>query len=311
MSPDSLRLRRPPDPVVVDDISVVHEPDPVRPSPPLLIVNADDWGLTEGISAGILRAHRHGIVTSTSVLALGPAYPKIRSWLLDAPRLGVGVHLAAVGEDPPLLEATEIPTLVDRRGRLPRSWQTFVRRSVAGLVDPADLEREFGAQFQAVAETGIPITHLDAHQHLHLLPSVRQVVLEMARQSGGLAVRVPRFRARRPTAVGVTVLAARLAAHAGRAGVRYPHDACGIEVAGRMDLPRLHATLGRLAAGGAHTVELTVHPGEADDPGRARYRWNYRWEGELAALMDPAARQTVTHHGFTLGTYADLEPSGR
>ncbi|HEX7094516.1 MAG TPA: ChbG/HpnK family deacetylase, partial [Acidimicrobiales bacterium] len=84
----------------------------------LLIVNADDYGLTAAVSAGILRAHRNGIVTSTSVLALAPGFRQSAAWLLDEPSLGVGAHLALVGEDPPLLSAREIPTLVDRRGRL-------------------------------------------------------------------------------------------------------------------------------------------------------------------------------------------------
>ncbi len=70
-----------------------------------LIVSADDYGLREGISSGILRAHREGIVTSTSVFAVGPSYPRTASWLGDHPALGVGVHLAAVGEDPPPLGA--------------------------------------------------------------------------------------------------------------------------------------------------------------------------------------------------------------
>ncbi|MDP9418579.1 MAG: ChbG/HpnK family deacetylase, partial [Actinomycetota bacterium] len=78
----------------------------------LLIVNADDYGLTAGVSRGILRAHREGIVTSTSVLAVAPGFATTVGWLGESPQLDVGAHLAAVGEDPPLLSAAEIPTLV-------------------------------------------------------------------------------------------------------------------------------------------------------------------------------------------------------
>ena len=66
----------------------------------------------------------------------------------------MGVHLAAVGEDPPLLSAREVPTLVDRRGRLARSWRAFLPRAAAGRVDPDDLRREFGAQIAAVRAAG-------------------------------------------------------------------------------------------------------------------------------------------------------------
>ena len=272
----------------------------------LLIVNADDFGLTERISAGIVRAHREGIVTSTSALALGPAFPKVAHWLADDGGLGVGVHLAAVGEDPPLLAATEIPTLVDRRGRLSGSYKGLVARMVTGQVDVADLEREFTAQLEAVMAVGVRVGHLDAHQHLHLWPPVGRVVLALAIRFGIPAVRVPRYRGFSPLAVGVTVLGQRLARAAAGAGLRYPADGTGIEVAGRLDRACLEDVLARLAAHGAPSVELTVHPGEDDDPDRHRYDWDYRWRDELDALTSDAARSAVARHGFTLGTYEDL-----
>jgi predicted glycoside hydrolase/deacetylase ChbG (UPF0249 family) len=272
----------------------------------LLIVNADDFGLTERISAGILRGHREGIVTSTSVLAIGPAWPKVARWLDDHPALGLGVHLAAVGEDPPLLTAAEIPTLVDRRGHLHESYKGLIARMALGRVDPADVEREFSAQLEAVLELGVPIGHLDAHQHLHLWPPVGRVVLDLAKRFSIPAVRVPHYRGLVPLALAVTVLARRLAARAQRMGLRFPHDGTGIEVAGRLDHERLRAMLTRLADHGAPSAELTVHPGEPDDPDRARYRWGYQWPDELAALTTPEAREMVTRLGFRLATYADI-----
>ena len=272
----------------------------------LLIVNADDYGLTERISAGILRGHREGIVTSTSVLAIGPAWPKVARWLEDHPALGVGVHLAAVGEDPPLLSAAEIPTLVDRRGHLHESYKGLIARMALGRVDPADVQREFRAQLEAVLDLGVPIGHLDAHQHLHLWPPVGRVVLDLARQFSIPAVRVPHYRGLVPLALAVTVLARRLAARAQRMGLRYPHDGTRIEVAGRLDHERLGAMLTRLADHGAPSAELTVHPGEPDDPDRARYRWGYQWPDELDALTTPEAREMVARLGFRLATYADI-----
>ena len=272
----------------------------------LLIVNADDFGLTEGISRGILAAHRTGIVTSTSALAIGPAYPKVASWLADEPALGVGVHLAAVGEDPPLLSAAEIPTLLGRRGRLSPGYKGFIARATAGRVDPEDLRREFTAQLELVQELGVPLTHLDAHQHLQLRPLVCGVVLELAGRFGIPAVRVPRFRSVTPAGIGVTVLGRRLARRAAGVGLRFPEDAVGIECAGALDCDRLPKVIARLAAGTRRSVELTAHPGEGDDADRDRYEWGYRWEDELLALSTPEARALVARHGFTLATYADL-----
>ncbi|MEO7555425.1 MAG: ChbG/HpnK family deacetylase, partial [Acidimicrobiales bacterium] len=147
----------------------------------LLIVNADDYGLTEGVSRAVLRAHREGVVTSTSALVLGPAFVATASWLDDVPELGVGAHLAIVGEDPPLLSAREIPSLVDKRGRLRLSWRQLLPRAALGRVDAADVEREMAAQLEALsAAVGASrLTHVDTHQHLHLWPSIGRVVLRL------------------------------------------------------------------------------------------------------------------------------------
>lgn len=278
---------------------------------PLLIVNADDYGLTEGISLGILRGHREGIVTSASVLAIGPAYPKVAQLLADHPDLGIGVHLAAVGEDPPLLSRSEVPTLFDGKGELYETWSSFLAQAIRGRIDPDDVRREFTAQLECVRELGLPITHLDAHQHLHLWPSMCKVVLDLACRYGIRAVRVPRFKPTSVSGLGVTVLGWRLARRAARVGLAYPQDAVGIEVAGHLDEPCLQDVLGRLATRGRPAVELTVHPGEDDDPDRVRYRWGYEWGDELRALVGPVAHRAVADNGFTLGSYADLpRPDG-
>lgn len=272
----------------------------------LLIVNADDYGLTAGISEGILRAHREGIVTSTSVLVLGPAYPKVSHLLADHPDLGVGVHLAAVGEDPPLLSRSEVPTLFDRHGRLPHTWATFIARAAAGRVDPADLEREFTAQLELARELGHPLTHLDAHQHLQLWPLVGRVVLRLARRFAIPAVRVPRLRRLSVTGAGVSVLGVLAARRCRRAGIAFPCDAVGIEVAGCLDPSLLDTALASAARRRSQAVEIAVHPGETEDPDRARYDWGYCWGQELDTLTSARARALVAQRGFVLGTYRDL-----
>lgn len=275
-------------------------------SAPLLIVNADDYGLTRAVSEGILEGHRRGIVTSTSVLVLAPGFASTARWLRDEPALGVGAHLAVVGEDPPLLSAAEIPTLVDRRGRLARSWRQLVPRVVARRIDPADLARELTAQLAAVRAEGLSIDHLDTHQHVHLWPGIREVILDLAVREDVPAVRVTRSVARSPVGVVVRRLARRLESDARVDGLRYPADAAGLDEAGRLDEVAAVRALDRLAAGGAPAVELSSHPGAHEDPDRHRYEWDYRWGDELDALCSPATRAAVERHGFRLGTYRDL-----
>jgi predicted glycoside hydrolase/deacetylase ChbG (UPF0249 family) len=272
----------------------------------LLIVNADDYGLTEAVSAGILRAYRHGMVTSTSVLAVAPGLARSGAWLADAPGLGVGVHLALVGEDPPLLAAAEVPTLVDRRGRFPISWRAFLRRCAAGRVDPDDIRRELTAQVDAVAALGVPIDHLDSHQHLHMWPAVRPVVIDLATAKGIPAVRVPRSHRRHPLSMAVNRLSARLASAARAAGLRFAADASGVDEAGHLDHPSLVAALDGFVARGASSAELGAHPGEDHDPDRHRYQWDYTWKDELGVLLAPESRRAVQERGFVLGSYREL-----
>ena len=272
----------------------------------LLVVNADDYGLTEGVSRAILDAHRDGIVTSTSVLALAPGFAPSVGWLQDAPALGTGAHLAAVGEDPPLLSAREVPTLVDKKGRMWSSWRVFLPRAAAGRIDPDDLRREFGAQIEAITAAGVTIDHLDTHQNIHLWPMVSDVVLELGERHGVRTVRVTRSTAKSPVGLTVKRLATRLEGQLRERGWVWPEASTGLDEAGCLELGAMVGALSRLAATGARSAELATHPGGADDPARERYRWSYQWEDELAALRSTTVRAAVDELGFELGTFADL-----
>ena len=273
----------------------------------LLVVNADDYGLTERVSRGILDAHARGVVTSTSVLALSPAFTTTVRWLADAPDLGTGVHFAAVGEDPPILSAREIPTLVDKRGNLASSWRVLLPRAAAGRIDPDDLRREFDAQFDAIVDAGVAVDHLDTHQNLHLWPMIAEVVLAIGETRGVRMVRVTRSSERGPIGVTVRRLARRLEGILDARGWTYPDASTGLDEAGHLDVGAMVTAISRLSATGAHTAELATHPGLPDDVDRARYRWNYRWDDEYAALVSATVRTAVDECGFTLGTFADLE----
>jgi len=273
---------------------------------PLLIVNADDYGLTPGVSRAILDAHRDGIVTSTSVLALAPGFEPTVGWLADAPDLGTGAHLAVVGEDPPLLSAREVPSLVDSRGRLNLSWRQFLPRAAAGRIDADDLRRELGAQIERIRGAGVTIDHLDTHQNLHLWPSVRQVVMDLGEQHDIRVVRVTRSTARSPVGVVVSRLARDLERRCDRSGWTYAAASTGLDEAGNLHQRAMIDALRRLYATGAASAELATHPGEDGDAALVRYAWDYQWGDELAALRSPEVRAEVEALGFRLGTFGDL-----
>jgi predicted glycoside hydrolase/deacetylase ChbG (UPF0249 family) len=271
----------------------------------LLVVNADDYGLTEGTCQAILRAHRTGVVTSTSVLAVGRAFERCGPWLRHHPDLGVGVHLAVTGETP-ILPAREIRSLVDEQGRFLPTWQELLARSPWRPLDRGQLARELGAQIRRVAELGVRVTHLDSHQHLHLLPGVRDVVLELAERFAIPVIRVPHSRGKRASGPVVNVLAARLREQAAAAGLSFAEDTFGFDEAGALDHTELQRTLATMRRSAAGTIELITHPGLAWDPERARYDWGYRWADELHALTTKTTRESVRRCGFTLVSHAAL-----
>lgn len=270
----------------------------------LLLVTADDFGLTEGVCRAVVRAHRDGVVTSASLLAVGRAYRTAVELARETPSLAVGVHLAVVGEDPPLLPPSEVSSLVDKDGHFPLSYRTFLRRAALDRVDMDEVRREFRAQVERVVDDGLTVTHLDTHQHLQLWPAVGQVVTEIAQDYGIRAVRLPRSHSRSLLGVGVRVLSGRLARRLDAAGLAHTADHAGLDEAGALD-QSFGAVFDRLPQRRG-SVEINSHPGEAGDPDLARFTWGYRWAHELDLLVDPATRELVARHGFQLASWADL-----
>jgi chitin disaccharide deacetylase len=277
-----------------------------------LVVNADDLGLTEGVNRAIMRAHVSGVVTSTSLLAVGRAFDHAVRLLGDHPRLDVGAHLAIVGEDPPLLTAAEVPTLVDRRGRLPLSYRTVVARAATGRLDPDDVAREMRAQLHRISEAEVKVTHLDTHQHTHLWPLVGRVVADLAVETGVPWVRAPTSRSRGPVGTVVRRLSVRLGDRLASAGLSCTDAYAGLDEAGRMDAAHFAEALTAVSSTpGARTAEINVHPGEAGDPDRHRFDWHYLWEGETTMLTDPGTPALLQRWDLKLASFRDLTEDAR
>jgi predicted glycoside hydrolase/deacetylase ChbG (UPF0249 family) len=143
-----------------------------------LVVNADDLGLHPSLDAGILRAHREGIVTSATLLAMGPTAPEAAE-RARAQGLAVGLHLALSTRLPPAAPVHAVPSVAPG-GRLRGSWADFTKAWLSGAVRRGEVEVELASQLQRARELGVTVDHLDGHQHLHLLPGIRPVVEALA-----------------------------------------------------------------------------------------------------------------------------------
>lgn len=272
---------------------------------PHLIVCADDYGLTPGICEGILRSQAHGIVTSTSVLVTGRAFEWGATRLRDS-GLEAGLHLAIVGEDPPLLSAREIPSIVDRRGNLAASWRSLAAQWSIGAIDSGDVAREADAQVEAARAAGLDIAHINAHQHVHLWPALSRLVVDLANANRIDAIRVPRSRAGTPRTLAINHLARALASRARESGLSTPDWFAGLDEAGAMGSHELGRVVRAVARDRPSWAEVNVHPGSERDPDRARYKWGYQWGSEQRALCDDRLAEMIRTLGLRLGTFAEL-----
>ena len=278
-----------------------------------LLLNADDAGLAPGLSRRIASLLASGRLGGTSLLACGEAFGDAVRPLREAGVGEAGVHLCLVGGEAPLSPPPRVRGIAPG-GRFPRSWPTVAARVAAGLAPVAEVEREWEAQIVAVRSTGLRVTHLDAHQHLHLLPPLVPVAVALARRFDVPYVRAP--RGDDPAATADPGLAgsvrARLLALFGssarrllsRAGLPEPPRVLGLAEAGGMGLARWRTLLDGLPSEG--TFEVVLHPGVEDARARARYPWGYSWEEEAAALEDDGLVETMSARGVARVGFGEL-----
>lgn len=268
-----------------------------------LIVTADDAGLHPGMTRGALAAHDRGIVTAVSVAANGRGFEPAIELLRERPRLEVGAHLTLVGERP-LSPAAAIPSLVGPDGSLHAGYPAFAARYALGRIRGSDLETELRAQVERLLATGLPIVHLNSHQHLHVLPRVFEVVARLAEEHGIAVVRIPDEPEARLTPRGLQIAALNALGRRARSLRRTasPDRTVGVMAAGRLTPARLRRCLDRVEG----TAELVCHPGLGAGELSAAYDWGYAWEQETAALCDPGLPELLRERGISLASFADL-----
>ena len=229
------------------------------------------------MTEGAIRAHRDGIVTACSVVANGREFDDAVARLRDAPSLEVGVHLALVEE-----------RALTTGAPMPRNYLRFI------LGRRGDVEPELRAQVEKVLATGLRVTHLNGHQHLHQLPRVARVVAKLAREYGIGYVRVVNDRGGRARRLSVAALNAM--------GDR-SRRTIGVAEAGHLTAARIIELLGHVEG----VTELVAHPGV----GVTGYaHWGYAWDEETRALCDPRVREAIAQRGIALTAPSALPPPG-
>ena len=250
--------------------------------PPFLIVNADDFNMTEGVTRGILEAHGRGIVTSTTVLVNLPGLERSRELARESSRLGLGLHLNLTF-GPPVLPPGRVPSLVDGGGRFIRD-----RARVGVAAEPLEIRMELAAQAERFVEIfGVRPSHLDTHHHVHRHPRVFEVVFDLA---GTLGIPVRAFSPQMAQRIRSRHLSAvdRAIGDVGPEAYWTPE--------------RLLDSLRTLPSG---VTELMCHPGHAD-AALAVSSYCAQRELELRALCDARVKDALTLAGVQCITYHDL-----
>ena len=228
------------------------------------------------MTEGAIRAHREGIVTACSIVANGRAFDDAVTRLSQVASLEVGVHLTLVDERP----LTSIA--------FPKSYAGFAAKHL--FMNAGAIERELRAQVEKVLGAGLRITHLNGHQHLHMLPRVYRIVERIARDHEIGYIRVVNDHGSSARRFSIGVLSA-----LGRR-VDATRRTIGVAEAGHLrDIEHLLDYVEGI-------TELVAHPGVAVEG----YRWGYEWEEELAALCEPSLRESMTRRGITLTKPSDV-----
>ena len=254
-----------------------------------LLVNADDFGWTRDVNDGIVHAHRHGILTATTLMAGGEAFEHAVALAHETPSLDIGVHLT-------LLQTTSVLT-----GKpLPKDIATLLRQLAMRQLD---IDGELSAQVRKILAAGIVPTHLDTHKHTHVLPPVASAMARLVREFGIRWVRKPFDFANTGGFAGRLMRTQRRGIerklHA--AGARTTDHFAGFALTGFLDEEKLLRLLEELPEG---STELMCHPGFLRDELRASpTRLKESREIELNALTSAKVLAALQARGIQPGNF--------
>jgi chitin disaccharide deacetylase len=282
---------------------------------PALIINGDDFGHSLAANRAIIDAHRHGVLTSASLMVNEEAAADAILRAHEHPSLAVGLHLSLVlGKAG--LSAEEIPGIVDSQGEFSRSPLLAGLKYFFSPQARREVTREMRTQFERFQATGLPFSHVDGHNHLHMHPVVFSELIQLCAEFGVRRLRIVGGDAHAHFAITgrtgpdeylISLVFNWLSRYChrqlrGRDFV-VPRAVYGLFHSGRIDEEYMLKLLPKICA--TESTEIYLHPlspdasdaERADNPGGAT---------ELAALLSPRLRSQIEALGFTLATYGTI-----
>ena len=277
--------------------------------PTQLIINADDFGAASEINSAVIKARREGVLTSASLIITGQAAAEAVSIAKDDPGLAVGLHLA-LSQVKSALPLHLIPSLVDNNSHFARSPIIAAFSYYFNPKIRRELRLEIEAQFELFAETGLPMSHVDGHQHLHAHPAVLPIVIELVEKYGASGIRIPydpflanmrvnysKFASKLFVAIGHTYLA-RVCRLLRDSDIACCDVAIGSFMSGAMNDDYVIEMLARM---NYSSIEVYFHPSQI------RYDKYGPNPGDLLALISPKLKRFIIDNGYELTNYPSLK----
>jgi predicted glycoside hydrolase/deacetylase ChbG (UPF0249 family) len=284
-----------------------------------LIINADDFGLAPGVNRAIVELQQAGALSSATLMATARFFSAAVHLAFAQPALAVGCHVVLV-DGSPCLPPEEVPSLLDPRIRESSSLRStvgsFVRDLLRGRIRAQEIEAEAIAQIRRIQSSGLTVSHIDSHKHIHAFPRVLAPLLRAAQQCGVMCVRnpfEPQWSVRATRQAGVLRRAQIFAMRSQRRafarltaeyGIATTDGAVGVLATGTLDAPVLRSLLQAMPEG---TWELVCHPGYNDDAlQQARTRLLVSREVERDALVEVIPEAVKEDSGLALIDFHQL-----
>lgn len=260
----------------------------------LVIVNADDYGLTPSVSSGIREAHLEGILTSTTVLVSGESVePDLEILKKECPDIGIGIHLALTSFMP-TLNPMLIPSLVTQDGIF---YDLNSLENRKQNLSEIELYQEWKAQILRLQSYGIQPDHLDSHHYVCYLSEVSIKVMCALAKEFNLPVRTPvsPFGNHSMETLGKRMIQSH--------DIPSPENFFGDFTSKKGTAEVLHEILERIPVG---ATEVLSHAGRVDSQLRKVSSLVESREAELESLKLPSTRAIVENLGLRLSTFGSI-----
>jgi hopanoid biosynthesis associated protein HpnK len=274
-----------------------------------LIINADDFGFSQGVNAAIIKAHEEGILTSTSLMVSGDAAQEAIALAKNHPQLAVGLHLVLVcGKS--VLPPAQIPHLVDFQGNFSNNPTQAGLSYQFNQATRAELRLEIRAQLEKFRDSGLNLAHVDGHLHLHVHPVILNILTEFASEFNIKFIRLPSEELAKNLKIDKHNLLIKIIwsivfgqlRHYGESllkahNIKFADRVYGLLQTGDISEKYLLDLIPQIEA---ELVEIYSHPALVNTD------INHGGEVELAALLSQQVRELLTVRGVELSNYSLL-----